>query len=338
MRLEDSVTPDFYAKVSRDFMQSSANEVSISRLKSAYKWGLPVPLDSEHVIHVWFEALLSYFTAARQLASGQNSESFEVLPPNLQIIGKDILNFHTLTFPGMCFALGLQPSSKTLCHSHWTVNGEKMSKRSGNSIDPMPLIVKYSADALRYYMFKDGRLMSDADFSISRLQALYKDDLIDKIGNLFTRILNPKLLSHVPAEFCFQTKNSSLTEAKHKFLHAIDRHYENFEFNRAVDCVLEFVKQINAHINHSQIWTFTHKHAAKSNFLNDFGEIYDLLKVLCICLLPILPSKAAAVLKLLGVSVRDQTFQQLLDQNVARTIRLDASDALCASVRFEKTQ
>ena len=100
-------------------------DLSVSRLKSSVKWGIPVPDDPAHTIYVWFDALTNYITAIgygneeRQRAVG-----FEKFWPPLHLVGKDILRFCAVYWPA--FLMG--ESSAHAGDGPWHVGGPGWSQ------------------------------------------------------------------------------------------------------------------------------------------------------------------------------------------------------------------
>ena len=97
------------------------------------KWGVPVPEDPSQTIYVWLDALINYLTVCGYPGEVRN------WPPDCHVIGKDILKFHAIYWPSFLMGAGIDLPKKILCHSHWTVNDEKMSKSKGNVVDPNEL-------------------------------------------------------------------------------------------------------------------------------------------------------------------------------------------------------
>lgn len=118
-------------------------------------WGIPVPEDDAQNIYVWLDALANYLTV-----SGY-PEQYSLWPPNMQIIGKDILKFHGIYWPAFLIAAGIEPPQQLLVHSHWTVDGQKMSKSKQNVIDPIERAQTYTMEGIRYFLLREGVQHSD---------------------------------------------------------------------------------------------------------------------------------------------------------------------------------
>jgi methionyl-tRNA synthetase len=116
-------------------------DLSISRIGSRIKWGIPVPSDDGHTIYVWLDALTNYLTAAGFPWDGEASAAMSVppssaWPADYHIIGKDIIRFHTIYWIAFLMAAELPLPKKIVAHAHWTVNRHKMSKSLGNVVTP----------------------------------------------------------------------------------------------------------------------------------------------------------------------------------------------------------
>jgi methionyl-tRNA synthetase len=161
-------------------------DISVSRLSSRLKWGIPVPNDPAHTIYVWLDALVNYLTVL-----GYPNH----LPDHFEFhhfIGKDILKFHSLYWPAFLDSAGFPMPKKIISHGHWIMNGRKMSKSLGNVIDPFELLQQYEPDPIRYYLIRDGRLDHDCEFSHDSLNARLSF-LSDKLGNLLLRMTSAKI-------------------------------------------------------------------------------------------------------------------------------------------------
>lgn len=185
--------PEFIVPVQRlNFVKKEVAagllDLSVSRPRSRLTWGIPVPEDESQTIYVWLDALINYLTVTGY--PWQSAEKTNQLwPPNVQVIGKDIVRFHTIYWPAFLMALDLPLPTTFLTHAHWTMNRAKMSKSSGNGVNPFAAIHRYGLDAIRYFMVHDGGIVDDADYDNSFIVERYKKGLQGGIGNLFTRMV-----------------------------------------------------------------------------------------------------------------------------------------------------
>jgi methionyl-tRNA synthetase len=193
---KDAVIPDFRQTELRNAAEKLSGDLCISRPKSRLDWGIELPFDKDFVTYVWFDALTNYISFAGYDASVSSlilqPSSFRDRWPALQIIGKDILvPAHGIYWLIMLHAIGFPDDQmpQLLVHGWWNLRGAKMSKSVGNVVDPLVLVDKYGAEALRYYLMSDINTGQDADFDQQRLIELYNKSLGNRIGNLLNRTL-----------------------------------------------------------------------------------------------------------------------------------------------------
>ncbi len=181
--------PDFIQPVSRrneirNYIEQHMEDISISR--QSMTWGIPVPIDEQQVVYVWFDALINYLTG---IGYGWNDELFQKYwPADVHLVGKDIIKFHCALWPAMLMAADLPLPKKVFAHGFFTIDGQKMGKSLGNVIDPGVIAKKYGIDVLRYYLSREIPFGADGDFSFSRLEERYTADLAKGLGNFTSRV------------------------------------------------------------------------------------------------------------------------------------------------------
>jgi methionyl-tRNA synthetase len=189
------VSPSFRQTELINAVEKLAGDLCISRPKSRLSWGIELPFDRDYVNYVWFDALSNYISFIGYDPSRSTNDqpsTFRDKWPALHVVGKDIMiPAHGIYWPIMLHALGFPDDQMPtlLVHGWWNISGAKMSKSTGNIIDPFVLVDKYGAEALRYYLMSviTG---NDADFSEGFLVAEYNHDLANTLGNLVNRTLN----------------------------------------------------------------------------------------------------------------------------------------------------
>ena len=185
---EFQIIPGFRKKEMLEILRSTPGDVSFTRLRDKLPWGIPVPNDKDHVIYVWADALVNYLTG---VGYGRDEAEFEKWwPADVHVIGKDILRFHAGLWLAMLLSAKLPLPKTVFVHGFVELDGEKISKSLGNGVDPIELIEKYSADALRYFLLREGPSTSDIDFTIAKFEARYNADLANGLGNLVSRVAN----------------------------------------------------------------------------------------------------------------------------------------------------
>lgn len=189
--------PEFVVPASRmkdviSWVSEGLEDLSVSRPSERLTWGIPVPDDPSQTIYVWLDALVNYVTAAGYPWT-PGKEKLGGWPADVQVIGKDIIRFHCIYWPAFLIALGLEPPRQILTHAHWTLDKQKMSKSSGNGVNPFFALDRFGVDAMRYYLAHDGGISQDADYANHFIVEKYKKGLSGGIGNLLSRITKPKI-------------------------------------------------------------------------------------------------------------------------------------------------
>lgn len=189
---------------------SGLQDLSISRPVDRLSWGIPVPGDTTQTIYVWLDALVNYITyAGYPFTPGREQES--IWPADIHVVGKDITRcairtkafntygcqlipsrFHCIYWPAFLMALDLPLPRTILTHAHWTMNHSKMSKSTGNVVNPMFAMARYGVDPMRFYLAMNGGLASDTDYDNSYIVRDYKNILQGGLGNLCSRVMRGK--------------------------------------------------------------------------------------------------------------------------------------------------
>lgn len=182
--------PEFIQPVSRanemlqNFLLPGLEDLCVSR--TTFKWGIPVDFEPGHVVYVWLDALSNYITKLGY-TSGDESLLEKYWPADVQLVGKEIVRFHTIIWPIMLMALGLPLPKQVFGHGWLVLDGGKMSKSKGNVVDPVKLIARYGSDAIRYFLLREVPFGSDGVFSNEALVTRINSDLANDLGNLLSR-------------------------------------------------------------------------------------------------------------------------------------------------------
>ena len=297
------------------YIQSGLRDTSISR---EMDWGIAIPNSiphgEDHVIYVWFEALMNYFSAPGYLSDdAAQREYFEQLwPPDVQLMSKDIFSrFHATLWPALLKALDLEMPKELFAHGFWTVGGRKMSKRDPETIvEPVAFArqiadfagtgFEIGVDALRYYSLREVTFGSDGDFSRAGCLARYNSDLANGLGNLVQRALS--MLSQYFEGVVPEGKSDlGLQSAAVEALPKIESLYEKLDFSNALNEIFLVVSQANRVIEEQKPWARIKSGEREAVA----GLLRELLAVCQFCaraLAPIMPFSSRRLLKLLNVS------------------------------------
>lgn len=258
-------------------VKEGLKDLSITR--TSFDWGIPFPLDESHITYVWFDALINYYTATREL----NKEVFWG-KPTLHILGKDNTWFHTVYWPAMLMSAGIELPGKTMNHGFLTFNGQKISKSLGNSISPESLVEKYGSDSIRYFICRHFPFATgdDGDFSEKALVDRHNGELLNKLGNLVSRVTG------LIEKYKMQQVESVLKVDLPK----INLLMENFEVDKALNEIFAFIDECNEYIQIKKPWTI---HDNKVLY-----ELADAIKKISILLYPFTPKTSQKISEKLG--------------------------------------
>ena len=181
--------PDFIGPPGRrnevlSFVRQGLKDLSISR--TSFRWGVPVPDDPDHVIYVWWDALVNYITA---LGYPEQGPLWRFWPADLHLVGKEIIRFHAVFWPAFLMAAGIALPRRVFANGWWTADGEKMSKSVGNVVEPRALAAEFGVDAVRYFLLREVPFGGDGDFSRRALISRLNVELANDLGNLAQRTL-----------------------------------------------------------------------------------------------------------------------------------------------------
>ncbi|KAL8695019.1 MAG: hypothetical protein Q9224_003459, partial [Gallowayella concinna] len=167
------------------------SDLSISRPVERLSWGIPVPDDTSQTIYVWLDALVNYLTKAKYPFQIPGQESAAGWPADVHVIGKDIIRFHCIYWPAFLLALDLPLPKQIMTHAHWTLGRQKMSKSTGNVVNPFFAIERFGSDTMRYFLIHSGGIRDDSDYDNMFIIDCYKN-LQGSLGNLVTRVIRGK--------------------------------------------------------------------------------------------------------------------------------------------------
>lgn len=306
------ILPESRRKEVLGFLQQPLSDLCISRPRERLSWGVPIPFDENYVTYVWFDALLNYVTAPDSRGGGW-------WPASIHLIGKDILTTHSVYWPTMLMAAGLDLPETIFGHGWWLADDAKMSKSLGNVIKPLDLADQYGVDAFRFFLAREMSLGMDASFSEEALVNRYNSELANDLGNLFSRLL--KLL-HTFSSGEVPSRPASVDDAdavKNDWVQRVVTLVRNFRLNAALDEIMAFIRSINKNIEDAAPWkTGKTDPEGTRRFLRSAMEDFATAARL---LFPVMPDKMGQVLALLGLQ------PQMLEQ-VAVGVELPAGRRL----------
>jgi len=282
-----------------NIIKGGLKDLSVSRASTS--WGIPFPDDPQHVVYVWFDALINYITAIGFPDDPQRFERY--WPADLHVIGKDITRFHCIIWPAMLMSAGLPLPRRVFGHGFLSLKGEKISKTRGNVMDPLALIREYGVDPLRYVLLASNIFAGDGDFSEEELIDRFNSDLANDLGNLLNRTLTmvekycEGLVPQVPAETA--RADTVIQEMALALFDPFNRAMDEMDFSRALTLVWDLVKRGNKYIDENAPWALF-KQGQTSRLNAVMYNLLEILRLAAVYVHPFMPSTTPRMLAQLG--------------------------------------
>ncbi len=330
---EDFVAPKTRYNEALSFIKSGLRDVPLSRHKLT--WGVPVPWDPEHVFYVWFDALLNYYSAlsyapapapphplatdggegSSPAAAGVSAKSLaprvrvgqpsgETLtstfwPADVHLIAKDILRFHTVYWPALLMAAGIELPRKVFVHGYLLMDGEKMSKSLGNVLDPFEVIDRFGADALRFYLLRDVPFGQDGSVSTAAFEQRYESELANDYGNLASRTL-AMIVRYRDGVLASTELDGGLADDFEGLDRRVGELLDGVELTGALDEIWKGVRRLNRYVEEQAPWQLAKDPERSGDLDRVLGTLAEGLRVVSVLLHPYLPNSTERLLAALG--------------------------------------
>lgn len=297
-RQPDFVLPMKRLNEVRNFVEKGLEDFSISRLKSKMAWGVPVPGDDEHVMYVWFDALVNYIST---LGWPDNPENFEKFWPGVQVCGKDNLRQQSAMWQAMLISAGLPTSRQIFVNGFITVGGQKMSKSLGNVISPYEMAEKFGTDATRYLLLVGSNFGEDFDITWEKLIERYNADLANGLGNLVSRII--KLSESIDIELGLSEKDE-----ENIFFEPIKNFFGELRLEQALLHIWHSIERDNKYMQEKKPWELAKTN--KADFEHTMKTLCQNLYIISQRIKPFMPETSEKIKKALETKKLDSVLFQ----------------------------
>ena len=311
--------PDFIQPESRkkeminNFLKPGLQDLCVSR--TSFNWGVSVTFDPKHVIYVWIDALSNYITGLGY--DPDNKEQPELFkkywPADVHIIGKDIVRFHTIYWPIMLMALGVELPKKVFGHPWFNFGFDKMSKSKGNVVYADELAKRFGVDGVRYYAISEMPYANDGSITYENIINRYNTDLANNLGNLLSRTIamTKKYFGGIipenkefDSEFDKDLKAKTV-ECVSKFTTLMDE----FKLAEASSCVFDMLSRANKYIDETTPWILAKDESQKDRLGTVLYNLLETLRIGAILLYPFIPATCEEIFKELNTSLN--TYENL---------------------------
>ncbi|MFT3715900.1 MAG: methionine--tRNA ligase [Gordonia sp. (in: high G+C Gram-positive bacteria)] len=310
------IGPDVRRNEVRSFVAGGLTDLSISR--TTFDWGVPVPGADGHVMYVWVDALTNYLTGA---GFPDDPDTFaKFWPADLHIIGKDIIRFHCVYWPAFLMSAGIDVPKRVFAHGFLFNKGEKMSKSTGNVIDPDSLIDDFGVDPVRYFFLREVSYGQDGSYSTEAIIARINADLANEYGNLAQRTLSmigKYFESSVPAPGEFTAEDSALLATADGLLDTVRGHFDSQAIHLGLEALWSALADTNRYISAQEPWK-----TAKTDLDRTGTVLYvcaEAVRIVTLLAQPVMPSSTAKILDALAVDADARTFAAVGDRLSAGT-------------------
>ncbi len=269
--------------------EKGLEDFSISRLKTKMPWGISVPDDEDHVMYVWFDALINYVST---IGWPNDMATFEKWWPVTQLAGKDQVRQQAAMWQAMLMSAGLPASKQIVIHGFIQSGGQKMSKSLGNVIDPYKVVEEYGVDALRYYLAREVSPFEDSDFTMDKFKEVYNANLANGVGNLTSRIMRMATSNGITLDGAASAKIAETDIAKN--LHQKQTvGFENFNIKDVADAVWEVISFVDKLIQTTEPFKTIKTDKEKGG--EEIRALVAYLDLIAAALLPVLPETSAKI-------------------------------------------
>lgn len=310
-----NANPDFCFPESRknemlnNFINAGLEDLSVSR--TTFDWGIKVPFDEKHVIYVWIDALCNYITALGY--EGEDSSLMDrYWPSNVQIVGKEIVRFHTIIWPALLMALDLPLPEKVYGHGWILFSEDKMSKSKGNIVYPEPIIERYGIDSLKYFLLREFTFGQDGNYTNRNFLTRINSDLANDLGNLLSRTIsmiekyNDCIIPSPKTSGGFHDELKSIAESMPA---KVDSAMDRLQFNEALEEVWKLIRRSNKYVDETMPWALAKDESKKDELDTVLYNLAESLRIATVMISPILHITADKIFNQLGVSEDIRTYE-----------------------------